>query len=189
MKLTQDQQDLLDGKFGEGAKLAMKVQVAIGESFGAERMVPITRAHVALSNQDADRWLAEKLAGLGAKCRVRPTVNPGFCLSYFKKMGVVTNKDYEEMERTDRAYRALGAELSYNCTPYMDTNVPLFVHLSTKIGHKTKKIRHKKRIDVQDSSTFLTSFKLVRQTMPSIMQTRSADGRVTFPILLRRQVA
>jgi len=126
MKLTQDQQDLLDGKFGEGAKLAMKVQVAIGESFGAERMVPITRAHVALSNQDADRWLAEKLAGLGAKCRVRPTVNPGFCLSYFKKMGVVTNKDYEEMERTDRAYRALGAELSYNCTPYMDTNVPLF---------------------------------------------------------------
>lgn len=119
MKLTQDQQDLLDGKFGEGAKLAMKVQVAIGESFGAERMVPITRAHVALSNQDADRWLAEKLAGLGAKCRVRPTVNPGFCLSYFKKMGVVTNKDYEEMERTDRAYRALGAELSYNCTPYM----------------------------------------------------------------------
>lgn len=41
MKLTQDQQDLLDGKFGEGAKLAMKVQVAIGESFGAERMVPI----------------------------------------------------------------------------------------------------------------------------------------------------
>lgn len=55
MKLTQDQQDLLDGKFGEGAKLAMKVQVAIGESFGAERMVPITRAHVALSNQDADR--------------------------------------------------------------------------------------------------------------------------------------
>ena len=44
MKLTQDQQDLLDGKFGEGAKLAMKVQVAIGESFGAERMVPITRS-------------------------------------------------------------------------------------------------------------------------------------------------
>ena len=127
MKLTQDQQDLLDGKFGEGAKLAMKVQVAIGESFGAERMVPITRAHVALSNQDADRWLAEKLAGLGAKCRVRPTVNPGFCLSYFKKMGVVTNKDYEEMERTDRAYRALGAELSYNCTPYMFLNMAFFL--------------------------------------------------------------
>ena len=53
MELTKDQKDLLDGKYGEGAKLAMKVQVAIGESFGAERMVPITKAHVALSNQDS----------------------------------------------------------------------------------------------------------------------------------------
>lgn len=126
MKLTQDQQDLLDGKFGEGAKLAMKVRVAIGGDAWCGTNGPYYQSPRSASNQDADRWLAEKLAGLGAKCRVRPTVNPGFCLSYFKKMGVVTNKDYEEMERTDRAYRALGAELSYNCTPYMDTNVPLF---------------------------------------------------------------
>mgnify|MGYP000034437703 CR=1 FL=1 len=126
MELTQDQQDLLNGKYGKGAQLAMKVQVGIGESFGAKRMVPITRAHVALSNQEADRWLAEKMASLGATCRVRPTVNPGFCLQYFKTLGTVTNKDYEEMERTDKAYRAIGAELSYNCTPYIDTNVPMF---------------------------------------------------------------
>ena len=32
MKLTKDQQELLDGKFGEGAQLAMKIQVAIGDS-------------------------------------------------------------------------------------------------------------------------------------------------------------
>ena len=81
---------------------------------------------MALSNQDADLWLAEKLVGLGAHCRVRPTVNPGFCLSYFKALGTVTDEDYAMMERTDKAYRALGAELSYNCTPYIDTNVPLF---------------------------------------------------------------
>lgn len=81
-------------------------------------------------------------------------------------------------------------ERSWKTFPTLTKRTPLSsLHLSTKIGHKTKKIRHKKRIDVQDSSTFLTSFKLVRQTMPSIMQTRSADGRVTFPILLRRQVA
>lgn len=126
MELTQDQKDLLEGKYGQGAQLAMKVQVAIGESFGAKRMVPITRSHVALSNQDADLWLAEKMVGLGAKCRIRPTVNPGFCLSYFKALGTVTDDDYAMMERTDKAYRALGAELSYNCTPYIDTNVPLF---------------------------------------------------------------
>ena len=28
------------------------------------------------------------------------------------------------MQRTHNAYKALGAQLSYNCTPYIDTNVP-----------------------------------------------------------------
>ena len=99
-------------------------------------------------------------------------------LDYFEKALALDDKHFQLV--------LLGNEL-VEVTDLLSGSVQL--HLSTKIGHKTKKIRHKKRIDVQDSSTFLTSFKLVRQTMPSIMQTRSADGRVTFPILLRRQVA
>lgn len=126
MKLNLEQQEMLDGKYGPGVQLAMKVQVAIGESFGAQRMVPITRAHVALSNQDADLWLAEKMVGLGAKCKVPPTVNPGFCLSWFKDRSLVSDEDYKMMERTHNAYKKLGAVLSYNCTPYIDTNVPNF---------------------------------------------------------------
>lgn len=124
MKLTKEQQDMLQGKNGEGAAIAMKIQVAIGESFDAERMVPITRAHVALSNQEADLWFAEKLLNAGAKCRVAPTVNPGFCLSFFKNKDMVSEKDADLMQRTHDAYKKLGAVLSYNCTPYIDTNVP-----------------------------------------------------------------
>lgn len=126
MKLTKNQQDLLDGKYGPGSQLAMKVQVAIGKSFAAERMVPITRAHVALSNQDADRWLAEKMANLGAVCRIPPTVNPGFSLDYFSERDLVSKEDYDMTVRTHEAYKKLGAILSYNCTPYIDTNVPNF---------------------------------------------------------------
>lgn len=126
MYLNEDQKNLLDGKYGPGAQLAMKVQVAIGESFGAEKMVPITRAHIALSNQEADRWLAEKMADLGAKCRIAPTVNPGFCHSYFKEKGLVSEEDYQLMVRTHEAYKKIGAVLTYNCTPYIDTNVPNF---------------------------------------------------------------
>jgi predicted aconitase len=126
MKLNKDQQNILDGKYGPGPQLAIKVQIAIGESFGAERMVPITRAHVALSNQDADLWLAEKLADMGAKCRIAPTVNPGWCLDYFESRNLVSDEDYKMMERTHNAYKKLGAVLSYNCTPYIDTNVPNF---------------------------------------------------------------
>ena len=124
MHLTQHQQDMLDGKYGKGAAYAMKIQAAIGESFGAERMVPITRAHVALSNQEADLWFAEKMLAGGAKCRITPTVNPGFCLEFFKNRDMVAPEYADLMQRTHNAYKALGAQLSYNCTPYIDTNVP-----------------------------------------------------------------
>lgn len=126
MILTQQQQDMLDGKYGEGTAIAMKIQVAIGESFDAERMVPIVRAHVALSNQEADLWFAEKLLNAGAKCRVAPTVNPGFCHSYFTERDMVAPEFADLMQRTHDAYKGLGAILSYNCTPYIDTNVPNF---------------------------------------------------------------
>ncbi len=117
---------MLDGKHGKGVAYAMKIQVAIGESFDAKRMVPITRAHVALSNQEADIWFAEKLLEGGARCRIAPTVNPGFSLSYFKSRGLVSLENAAMMQRTHDAYQKLGAVLSYNCTPYVMTNVPRF---------------------------------------------------------------
>lgn len=125
MKLTQQQQDMLDGKHGPGVALAMKVQVAIGECFDAPYMVPITNAHVALSNQESDLWFAEKMVKLGAVTKIHPTVNPGFCLAYFQKLGTVTDEDADHMRRTHEAHQALGCRLTYNCTPYMDTNIPM----------------------------------------------------------------
>lgn len=78
MKLTAEEQAMADGKYGPGTQLAMQVLIAIGEAYDAPYMVPVTRTHVALSNQEADLWFAEKLAKGGAHCRVRPTVNPSF---------------------------------------------------------------------------------------------------------------
>ena len=51
----------------------MRIQAGVGRVFGAKRMVPITRTHVALSAQDADLWFVEKLLALGesAKCPPR----------------------------------------------------------------------------------------------------------------------
>ncbi len=42
MTLTPEQQDVLDGKQGETLKKVMRTLVLYGETFGAERMVPIT---------------------------------------------------------------------------------------------------------------------------------------------------
>lgn len=111
MILNDEQQAMIDGKYGAGVAYAMKIQLALGEAFDAPRMLPITRAHVALSNQEADLWFAEKILSGGARCRVSPTVNPGFCLSYFTAGGPgypVDPNFADLMARTHAAYKGLG---------------------------------------------------------------------------------
>lgn len=126
MELTDEEMAMLHGEYGKGTQLAMKVQVALGEAFDAPRMVPITRAHVALSNQEADLWFAEKLADAGAVCRVRPTTNPSFNLHQMNCISPVAPEDADIVMRTDAAYRRLGAIMTYDCTPYVETNVPRY---------------------------------------------------------------
>lgn len=126
MQLTKKEQDMLDGTMGAGTQLAMKILVAVGEAFDAPYMVPVTRTHVALSNQEADLWFAEKLVNLGAKCAVPPTVNPSFHLEQFKEITTIAPMDEEIVKRTHAAYKRLGAIMTYNCTPYLEHNVPRF---------------------------------------------------------------
>lgn len=126
MKLTAEEQKMLDGKYGKGVQLAMKIQVALGEAYDAPYMVPVTRTHVALSNQEADLWFAEKLVDGGAKCKVPPTVNPSFNLEQFKCITNIEPEDEDIVKRTHEAYTRLGAVMTYDCTPYLMHNVPRF---------------------------------------------------------------
>ncbi len=69
---------MLDGDLGRGVAKAMEIQVAIGEAFGAEGMVEITRAHEAFYGSESCTWFLELFAGLNARCRVPTTCNPIF---------------------------------------------------------------------------------------------------------------
>lgn len=124
VRLKKDEINMLDGKYGEGTQTAMKIQVAIAEAFNAPYMVPISRAHVALSNQEADLWFVEKLVNQGATCRVRPTVNPSFNWKQMKKITTLDPVDEKIVKRTDAAYKKIGALMTYDCTPYLQLNVP-----------------------------------------------------------------
>ncbi|MBB5336652.1 aconitase X catalytic domain-containing protein [Pectinatus brassicae] len=126
MYLTDEEQKMLNGDYGEGTQLAMKILAAIGEAYDAPKMVPVSRTHVALSNQEADLWFAEKLVNGGAKCRVRPTVNPSFNLEQFQQITTIDKEDEETVKRTHAAYNKLGAIMTYNCTPYLEKNIPYF---------------------------------------------------------------
>ena len=105
--------------------MAMEIQVAIGETFDAPRMVPVTRTHVALSAQDADLWFAEKLLSKGAKCKIPPTINPSICIKYLNEhLHEVPDEGKNIVFATNEAYRKLGAQLTFDCTPYLQQNVP-----------------------------------------------------------------
>lgn len=126
MELTPYQQEMFDGLHGRGKALAIQIQKAIGEGFKAKRMVPITRAHVALSAQEADTWFARKMRDAGAVCSIPPTVNPGYCLKVFEELGYVNNKSSALMRETHQVYRDLGANLTYSCTPYLFGDIPRY---------------------------------------------------------------
>ena len=124
MDLTQDDRRMLDGEEGEGTALAMRVLVGVGEAFDAPHLVDVTRTHVALSNQEADTWFAKRLADGGAYSRVPPTVNPGFDIDYFEHHTDLPADARAHMQLTHDTYRRLGARLTYNCTPYLELNIP-----------------------------------------------------------------
>jgi len=47
MKLTDEEKRMLDGESGQPVKMAMDIVVAIGEIYGAEKLIPIKTAHIA----------------------------------------------------------------------------------------------------------------------------------------------
>lgn len=125
MKLTEYENSLLHGSHGRGAALAMEILVGVGEAMGAEIFVPISRAHVSLSNQEADLWFAQKIAAGGSKACICATVNPGFDIDYFSKNKFVSASDVKLMEQCRDAYKKMGFIMNFTCTPYFDGNLPL----------------------------------------------------------------
>ena len=127
MELTTHEREMLDGKHGEGVALAMKAQVAVGRAFDARRMVPITRAHVALSGQEGDVWFVTKLVDGGARCVVSPTVNPNIDLEYLDShLFSIPEEGRERVTACNEAYTRIGATMTLNCTPELEKNVPAF---------------------------------------------------------------
>lgn len=124
MDLTSEDTRMFDGDFGEGTALAMRVLVGVGEAFDAPHLVDVSRTHVALSNQEADTWFAKRLADGGAYSRVPPTVNPGFDIDYFERHTDLPEDARTHMQLTHDTYKKLGARLTYNCTPYLELNIP-----------------------------------------------------------------
>jgi predicted aconitase len=121
---------MLDGEEGPAAAKLLELLVALGEVFEAERLVPVESAHISgVSYKNLGEagleWLEEQ-ADLGARARIRATLNPaGMDMDLWREMGVP-----EEFAKGQRkvieVFERMGVEPTCTCTPYLIGHVPKF---------------------------------------------------------------
>ena len=138
MKLTPEQQAILDGAQGETMAKVMKTQVMYGEAFGAEKMVPVTSEYNHLVTSFGLKLLApvyelmDKLLEADAaskqKFSVDPRpVDPNVPANFLQKL--IFNKFmYSKQDFYEDQLNKLGLmdKDAFTCTCYMDQvgNVP-----------------------------------------------------------------
>lgn len=128
MHLTAHEERVLAGEEGHGRRKAMELLVALGDIYGAKRLIPISSAQVSGASfktiGDAGIKFLEDFSE-HAKVKVRASLNPlGLDLRRWRAMGV-SDDFHSKQERIVAAYRKLGVEPLYTCTPYLAGNRPV----------------------------------------------------------------
>ena len=127
MDLETKDKDILNGKYGNAAKKSMEILVALGEIYGAKKLIPITSVQVAGVSYhnlgDAGLEYLEELAKDG-KVTIKTTLNPaGMDLTDWEKLGI--SKEFAEKQlKVIDAFKKLGIETTATCTPYLVGNKP-----------------------------------------------------------------
>jgi predicted aconitase len=128
MELTPDQCLSFDGGEGPAAQKAMQILRALGDIYGARRMVPIASAQISGVSYDnlgdaGLEWLAEMAAG-GARVRVPAMLNPaGMDLENWKLLGIPPGFAAKQLRVID-AFARMGVAVTCTCTPYLAGNIP-----------------------------------------------------------------
>ncbi|EJG06328.1 protein of unknown function DUF521 [Methanofollis liminatans DSM 4140] len=131
MFLESEEQQILNGEFGETRQQMMELLVGLGTVFGAERLVPIASAQVSgASYKTIGRWGLEWLQGLDARVAVPTVLNPiGMDRDRWREMGV-PEEFAGKQEAVIDAYERLGIRLECTCTPYYLSNTHYGEHLA-----------------------------------------------------------
>ena len=122
MAVALDDRDhaLLAGEAGDGAALAMRLVLRAAEALGADRLIPITRAHVdsCLYHGQATLDFVERLLRGGARTSVPTTLNVGTLDLLHPELWRGEPATAERGRRLMDAYRDLGCRPTFTCAPY-----------------------------------------------------------------------
>jgi len=121
MQLTREEERILSGEQGWANQTCMKILVRLGELFGAEKLIPITSAHVSgISYKtlgDAPIEYLKAMADANAEVKVKTTLNPQSLDPEYliRKLPIeLRNKQLKILKQFDR----MGMTESLTCTPY-----------------------------------------------------------------------
>ena len=119
MYLDNDDERVLAGEFGETRQKMMEILVALGEVYGAGKLIPITGAQVSgASYKTIGRWGLAWLQSLNARVVVPTVLNPiGMPREGWQEFGIDEEFARHQAEVVE-AYRRLGVRLECTCTPY-----------------------------------------------------------------------
>jgi len=129
MYLTKEEQRMLDGEEGYAVKKSMEILVALGEIYGAERLIKVGSVQVAGVSYhnlgDAGLDFLNELAKDG-KVKVLTTLNPaGMDLEKWRQLGI--SEDFaKKQEMVIQAFEKMGILVSCTCTPYLIGNLPRY---------------------------------------------------------------
>jgi predicted aconitase len=127
MFLTKEEESALAGEQGHGRRRAMELLVAVGKIYGAERLVPISSAHLSgVSYKTIGEGGIDFLKEMSQDCKVtvNTTLNPsGMDSERWKEMHITEEFAQKQLEII-KYYGKLGVETTCSCTPYLHSNVP-----------------------------------------------------------------
>ncbi len=131
MHLTKEEEAIYDGEFGATRQKAMEILVALGDIYGADRLIAIKSAQVSGASYKTigDAGL-EWISSLEGKVKVSTILNPiGMDREKWREIGVSEGFAARQKEIL-RVYERLGISLECTCTPYYTNSPALNDHLA-----------------------------------------------------------
>lgn len=119
--MTKEEERVYNGELGWANQVCMKILVRLGELFDADRLIPISSAHVSGVSYktlgDAPADFLEALAEAHAKVEVKATINPhSIDIKYM--YGKISEEKCQKQLAITRNFEKMGFTSSLTCTPY-----------------------------------------------------------------------
>lgn len=113
MELTAEETNMLNGDKGPAVQQAMEILVALGESFGAKRLIEVKNVHMAGSSvlvaEEAGTKFVENIRAQGGTFVTKVTTNPtAVDPTQWQSIGIPESDSVLQTRLTD-AYSGMGA--------------------------------------------------------------------------------